>query len=767
MSSDALDSSDSPDDREQARLRLLKKKRHCMDDRAKSSREQEPKRALKGPRLGGAVAVDSGKGCRPFPSHEQVASLIAKALPMVKGLPHKFMEEFTGLMRCESSLMVEGSAVARGAPPMEGRAAKDKTECCLGMMAHREDGPAFFLSTPIDLIIHALSLAFGACGLDRATVRLSGGEGLSGCMGEDRETGVCDLHLMNCVLGRSVRVSKAGGDEIDVRRGGTVLDKVAAFCFADMEDSNDWKYIAGIVHIPSADTFYCHREEGRGGAWDYRPLHSSWLRIFHHADDEGQPGIASGGYVKRVISSYVLRLRVLGGEGMPVRVFRAVQFHDSNVSVAPLLPPDVHTLTPPVQIPGRYSLGDDGVGGLRSLYNVIFHDPYERGGYWVGRKDDPARAMFGPHMHPMGFGPMGFNDRVGDVLKSGVCLMGEDDPHVPLGDALREWYESHLDMHLADRMACRRHVAGALYRVMVNAHIVDVNTEDHHGGVDIDVAIHGPSRPNGRIPLRGSTTIEVRRVNKMCQLGHMRSCVMAAEGYLALKVRKDDGGTDCGQMMVIGTREGPVAPDADKKYKLMKYLDSRGGLRDCSSALEEVGLELFPGLQRVMRDMERDAGNTPPLSMRGEQDSGMCTQEYSVDLANASHYDPTDASKGFAVWMEEGAGNGECVPDMHGWYFVFPNVMVTEERMLGQRKLGQDRCGLAIKLSHGVAIAWDGMELRHCTSLAERSGEMKWMRGRYGVFTAAKRQTVSFSPPCMGRFARDEFDSDDMEGAGD
>ena len=106
---------------------------------------------------------------------------------------------------------------------------------------------------------------------------------------------------------------------------------------------------------------------------------------------EGQPGIASGGYVKRVISSYVLRLRVLGGEGMPVRVFRAVQFHDTNVSVAPLLPPDVHTLTLPVQIPGWYSLGDN-VGGLRSLYNVIFHDPYERGGYWVGWKDDPVRA---------------------------------------------------------------------------------------------------------------------------------------------------------------------------------------------------------------------------------------------------------------------------------------------------------------------------------------------------------------------------------------
>ena len=45
MCLDASDSSDSDDDREQARLQLLKKKkRHRMDDRARSIREQEPKR---------------------------------------------------------------------------------------------------------------------------------------------------------------------------------------------------------------------------------------------------------------------------------------------------------------------------------------------------------------------------------------------------------------------------------------------------------------------------------------------------------------------------------------------------------------------------------------------------------------------------------------------------------------------------------------------------------------------------------------------------
>ena len=45
------------------------------------------------------------------------------------------------------------------------------------------------------------------------------------------------------------------------------------------------------------------------------------------------------GYVKYVISSYILHLRVSWvGNGLPVRVLRAVQFNDStNVSVAPAI----------------------------------------------------------------------------------------------------------------------------------------------------------------------------------------------------------------------------------------------------------------------------------------------------------------------------------------------------------------------------------------------------------------------------------------------
>ena len=208
-----------------------------MDDRARSIREKEPKQALRGPRMRDAVAVDSSGKRRPFPSHVRVARLIAKTLPMVKRLPHNFLVEFTRLMNERTA---EGSAVARGQPQTEGKKAAKvgKTERCLGTMEYSQDEADFFLNTPLTVIMDALVSALQLSKLERATVRLYGGEGLSGCMGGDRETGVCDLHLMNCVLERSVRGSKAGGDGMD-GGGGTVV-KMAAFSVSFQ--SKPWEY---------------------------------------------------------------------------------------------------------------------------------------------------------------------------------------------------------------------------------------------------------------------------------------------------------------------------------------------------------------------------------------------------------------------------------------------------------------------------------------------------------------------------------------------
>ena len=97
------------------------------------------------------------------------------------------------------------------------------------------------------------------------------------------------------------------------------------------------------------------------------------------------------------------------------------------------------------------------------LYNVMFHDRYVRGGYRLSEEDGAAEAMFGPHMHPMGFGPIRDCDRVGDFFKSGVLSMGGDDPHLQLVGALCEWYQRHFARTPTARIDCRHYVPGVLY----------------------------------------------------------------------------------------------------------------------------------------------------------------------------------------------------------------------------------------------------------------------------------------------------------------
>jgi hypothetical protein len=99
------------------------------------------------------------------------------------------------------------------------------------------------------------------------------------------------------------------------------------------------------------------------------------------------------------------------------------------------------------------------------------------------------------------------------------------------------------------------------------------------------------------------------------------------------------------------------------------------------------------------------------------------TMDQSVDLANSSHYDGNDASKCFTIWTEDIPGPTE------GWHFVLPNVH-------GKRAGGGLFDGLAIRLTHGVLISWDGRLVRYGTSVMDRKGHV------YGTFYAAKKAIV-------------------------
>jgi hypothetical protein len=109
-----------------------------------------------------------------------------------------------------------------------------------------------------------------------------------------------------------------------------------------------------------------------------------------------------------------------------------------------------------------------------------------------------------------------------------------------------------------------------------------------------------------------------------------------------------------------------------------------------------------------------------------------------VNLGNALHNDVHDASQGFSVWTEEIFGLGS------NWYFVMPNLH-------GKQPDGRAFCGVAIKLSYGIAISWDGCLIRHATFPSKpngidgkRVGDAGYLPRNHliGTFTAVKEPVI-------------------------
>jgi hypothetical protein len=135
----------------------------------------------------------------------------------------------------------------------------------------------------------------------------------------------------------------------------------------------------------------------------------------------------------------------------------------------------------------------------------------------------------------------------------------------------------------------------------------------------------------------------------------------------------------------------------------------------------------IPGVLRVAQDLENDSAMSPVQGMDGDKESAHVghTMDLSVNLSNSSHYDVNDGCQGFSIWTEDMPGSTK------NWYFVLPNVeghFPKSDRMFS---------GIAVKLSHGVLISWDGRLVRHCTShINSREGNV------YGSFFSAKSRII-------------------------
>ena len=166
-------------------------------------------------------------------------------------------------------------------------------------------------------------------------------------------------------------------------------------------------------------------------------------------------------------------------------------------------------------------------------------------------------------------------------------------------------------------------------------------------------------------------------------------------------------------------------------------------------SLAKIGRCAYPQVYAVIRDTEENFGLKPVSPMDGEGGRRVgYTVDVSVDLGNTSHVDVHDGSQGYSVLGEEFPGQGT------NWFLVLPNVYGLRPDPDGNDWIRFE--DLAIRITDGVSVSWDGRDIRRCTSLSEPDGPpvgeglgdracgSKYYAKNhlYGTFTAVKERVV-------------------------
>jgi hypothetical protein len=248
--------------------------------------------------------------------------------------------------------------------------------------------------------------------------------------------------------------------------------------------------------------------------------------------------------------------------------------------------------------------------------------------------------------------------------------------------------------------------------------------------LDLECHVTIPPSTDGQLPFERLSVIQIRYLPHIVGSGCEelltdinRHCRMVANERGSSGARAGNG--DLGGMHPIGRR-------IDKSWNNVRYVTSSSeeSVPVLSKAVEAASIlasVAIPAALRVMQDFENDSGMQHPPGMEGGQCRVTLSMDLSINLANSSHYDVNDATQGFTIWTEDYPGSTKH------WYFVLPT-------MKGKFP-GTDReyNGIAIKLSDGVLIGWDGRLIRHGTSMVgERVGNI------YGNFFAAKTRIVKY-----------------------
>jgi hypothetical protein len=316
---------------------------------------------------------------------------------------------------------------------------------------------------------------------------------------------------------------------------------------------------------------------------------------------------------------------------------------------------------------------------------------------------------------------------------------GKSQAHLGV-DALREKYRNKLMVSNSTKRCCRHYAMGCLHGSF-GPDVLIVDPRFTHD-VDIPVSVEVPEEWNAVAAVSTDTLVQVRFLPALSGAGvlldDVRAHAQSVQQEKKSKSARADLG-DRGAMHPIGSR---IPYD---KSGVIGYATSAAGhalqlLRRAVAATAKLASLSIPAILRVIQDLENDSGMVVRVGMAGDGRWGRIshTMDLSVDLSNSSHYDVNDASRGFTIWTEDIPGSTE------GWYFVLPNVY-------GKRSDGGGAFnGLAIRLTHGVLISWDGRLVRHGTSVVNRKGHV------YGSFFAAKKAIVEHGQQMMAEIVKEK-----------
>ena len=295
----------------------------------------------------------------------------------------------------------------------------------------------------------------------------------------------------------------------------------------------------------------------------------------------------------------------------------------------------------------------------------------------------------------------------------------------------KEAFRDAFSRSMSARLGCRHYAPGFLHKKIdpLTTFVIDPVCEFNELDLHVDVAI--PSNKDHPVFHRRSV-VQIRYLPTI--VGSSCKELLSDINRHCKLVKKERG--------VAGTRAGhgdlgamhPIGSRIDNSWQKTQFIASSTSdavpvLSKAVQAAAKLASVSIPAVLRVIQDFEADSGMKHVGGMVG--DGGTChaaqSMDLSINLANATHYDVNDASQGFSIWTED---NPNTTKD---WYFVLPNM--TGKFPGTNRKYN----GIAIKLSDGVLIGWDGRLIRHGTSMVRsRVGNI------YGTFFAAKTRIIKY-----------------------